>query len=66
MKVEGIKPRQCIVMDDGYAILSEDKTRTWIRELVALNQTDMRRLIGMIEDRAKGPSVTARSWTAAA
>jgi len=55
MKVEGINPRQCIVMDDGYAILSEDKTRTWIRELIALNQSEMHRLIGIIDDRSRGP-----------
>ena len=54
-KVEGIKSRQCIVQNNGYAILSEDKTRTWIKELVALSQAGLRRLIQMVESRAKGP-----------
>jgi hypothetical protein len=54
-KVEGIKSRQCIVLNNGYAILSVDKTRTWIKELVALSQTGMHRLIQMVESKAKGP-----------
>jgi hypothetical protein len=42
-------------MNNGYAILSEDKTRTWIKELVALSQAGLHKLIHMVESRAKGP-----------
>lgn len=55
MKVEGLKPRNFVILNEGYALLSEDKTRTWIRELVALNKTEICRLIKLTEDRAKGP-----------
>ena len=44
-KMEGIKPKQCIIDKEGYMILREDKTGTWIRELVALSKNQMHRLI---------------------
>lgn len=54
-KIDGIKPKRCIILSNGYAVLMEDKTRTLIRELVALDQAEMHRLIRMVEDRARGP-----------
>ncbi len=54
-KMEGIKPKQCIIDKQGYMIFREDKTGSWIRELVALNKNQMHRLIEAIEERAKGP-----------
>jgi predicted N-acetyltransferase YhbS len=54
-KMEGIKPKQCIIDKEGYMIFREDKTGTWIRELVAFNKNQMHRLIETVEERAKGP-----------
>lgn len=53
-KTEGIKPKQCIVGEEGYVVFKEDKAGTWIRELVALNVKEMHRLIGLMEERTRG------------
>jgi predicted N-acetyltransferase YhbS len=54
-KIEKIKPKQCLIDEEGYVIFREDKTGTWIRELVALNRSQMHKLIGILETRARGP-----------
>jgi predicted N-acetyltransferase YhbS len=54
-KNEGIKSKQCITDRDGYVVFREDKTGTWIRELVALNQEQMYTLLETIEERTRGP-----------
>lgn len=53
-KTEGIKPKQCIVDEEGYVIFREDKTGIWIRELVALNAEQMHKLVGILENRTRG------------
>jgi predicted acetyltransferase len=52
-KIEGIKPRQCIIGKEGYAIFREDKTGIWIRELVALNEEQMHELMDVLENRTR-------------
>lgn len=54
-KTEGIRSRQCIIENEGYAVFRQDKTGTWIRELVALNQKQMHTLIKRIEEETRGP-----------
>lgn len=48
-KGERIKPRQCIVSENGYLIFREDKLGVEIRELVALNAKEMDRLVSVAE-----------------
>jgi len=54
-KIEGIRPNQCIIDEQGYVIFKEDKAGTWIRELVAVNQEQMHTLLAIVEQRARGP-----------
>lgn len=54
-KVEGLKSKQYIVDAEGYVILREDKSGTWIRELVALNKKQMHKLLGAVHSRTSGP-----------
>lgn len=54
-KIEGIKPKQCIIDEEGYVIFRNEKTGTWIRELVALNQIQKCKLLDIIEDQTRGP-----------
>jgi predicted acetyltransferase len=53
-KIEGIKPKQCIIGKEGYVIFREDKTGIWIRELVALNVEQMHELIDILEPNERG------------
>ncbi|MGA3192568.1 MAG: GNAT family N-acetyltransferase [Candidatus Bathyarchaeia archaeon] len=53
-KTEGIRPKQCIVDEQGYVIFREDKTGIWIRELIALNAEQMHKLVGILENRTRG------------
>jgi GNAT superfamily N-acetyltransferase len=39
-KVEGIKPKQCLVGGEGYVIFKEDKSTMWVRELIATNKKE--------------------------
>jgi predicted acetyltransferase len=55
MKHERLRARDFLIDNQGYAIFKEDRMGTWIRELVALNQKQMQKLLNTIEDRAEGP-----------
>jgi predicted acetyltransferase len=54
-KIEGIKPKHCIIDEKGYVIFRSEKTGTWIRELVALNKAQKCKLLDIIEDQTRGP-----------
>lgn len=52
-KVEGIKPKQCLVGGEGYVIFKEDKSTMWVRELIATNKKETEKLVAVTEQRAK-------------
>jgi len=54
-KIEGIKPKQCVIDEQGYVIFKEDRNGSWIRELVAANQEQMHMLLATVEQKARGP-----------
>jgi GNAT superfamily N-acetyltransferase len=53
-KVERITSKQCMILDRGYVMFREDKSGIGIRELVALDTTEMHMLISLMEERTKG------------
>lgn len=52
-KVEGIRPKQCLIGDEGYVIFKEDKSTIWVRELIATSKKEAEKLVAAIEQRAK-------------
>jgi len=54
LKVEEVRPKQCIVDEGGYAVFREDKSSIFIRELIALSEHQTDRLITLMEQRSKG------------
>jgi predicted acetyltransferase len=53
LKVEEIRPKQCIVNEEGYVVFREDKSLIFVRELIALNNSQADRLIALLEQRSK-------------
>lgn len=57
-KFEGFSGKECIVGEDGYVLFKASFGGPWvkatlIRELVAANEKEMSRLVGLVEARAK-------------
>jgi GNAT superfamily N-acetyltransferase len=52
-KVEGIKPKQCLIDDEGYVVFREDKAAIWVRELIAASKKETEKLVVAIEQRTK-------------
>jgi hypothetical protein len=52
-KIYEIRAKECITTQRGYAIFKKEKTQVRIRELIAHDQKEMNRLIGLVEDKAK-------------
>jgi GNAT superfamily N-acetyltransferase len=48
-RVEGIKPKQCLLGDECYVIFREDKSATWVRELVTADKKETEKLVIAIE-----------------
>jgi GNAT superfamily N-acetyltransferase len=54
LRVSQIRPNQCIINREGYAIFREEgKSSMSIRELIALNDSQAGRLIATLEQRSK-------------
>jgi GNAT superfamily N-acetyltransferase len=52
-KVEGIKPKQCLIGDEGYVIFKEDRSTIWVRELIATSSEEAEKLVASIEQRGR-------------
>jgi predicted acetyltransferase len=52
-RIEGIKPKQCLLGDGGYVIFREDKSATCVRELVTADKRETEKLVVAIEQLPK-------------
>jgi ribosomal protein S18 acetylase RimI-like enzyme len=52
-KTHEIAARECIMDERGYVVFKRDKKQVRIRELIAHDQEEMNKLIGLVEERAQ-------------
>jgi predicted acetyltransferase len=52
-RIEAIKPKQCLLGDECYVIFREDKSATWVRELIAADKRETEKLVVAIEQLPK-------------
>jgi nucleotidyltransferase/DNA polymerase involved in DNA repair len=52
-KREAITARQCVVAEEGYAIIRKDREGVWVKELVALNARTIEGLVSELERQAR-------------
>lgn len=53
IKQHEISAKECVMTERGYVIFKREKKQVRVRELVAHNQKEMNRLIGLVENKAQ-------------